>query len=95
MAVGVVQDFAGGTLDQYDQVIAKMGLSPGGAAPPGNRFHWVTETEDGVRVTDVWDSREAFEQFAEEQIGPIAGEVGVPNPPQVSYYEVHNYLTGQ
>jgi hypothetical protein len=56
-------------------------------------FHWVTQTDDGVRVTDVWQSREEFERFAQEQIGPIAGEVGVPNPPEVSYFEVHNYLT--
>ena len=94
MAVGVVQDFAGGTLEQYDQVIEKMGLSPGGTAPTGNLFHWVTEMEGGVRVTDVWQSREQFEQFAQEQIGPIAAEVGVPNPPEVSYFEVHNHLTG-
>ena len=58
MAVGVVMEFAGATLDQYDQVIAKMGFSPGGPGAPGGLFHWVTETADGIRVTDVWESRE-------------------------------------
>jgi hypothetical protein len=93
MAVGVVLDFDGATLDQYDQVIERMGFSPGGPGAPGGLFHWVTGTDNGIRVTDVWNSREQFEQFAEEQIGPITAAVGIQGPPQVTFYEVHNYLT--
>jgi hypothetical protein len=92
MAVGVVLNFAGGTLDQYDQVVQKMGFTPGGAGAPGGMFHWVTKTDDGFRVTDVWQSREQFERFAEEQIGPHTQDVGLA-PPQPTFYEVHNYLT--
>lgn len=93
MAVGVILEFEGATLDQYDQVIEKMGFSPGGAGAPGGLFHWVTQTDNGVRVTDVWQDRETFEQFAQEQIGPLSAEVGIPNPPQTSFFDVHNYLT--
>lgn len=93
MAVGVVLEFAGATLDQYDQVIEKMGFSPGGAGAPGGLFHWVTQTDDGIRVTDVWQSRAEFEQFAQERIGPETAAVGLPNPPQISFFEVHNHLT--
>jgi hypothetical protein len=93
MAVGVVMEFAGATLDQYDQVIERMGFSPGGAGAPGGLFHWVTQTDEGIRVTDVWESREQFEQFAQEQIGPYAAEAGIPGPPEISYLEVHNHLT--
>jgi hypothetical protein len=93
MAVGVVMEFEGATLDQYDQVIAKMGFSPGGAGPAGALFHWVAETADGIRVTDVWESREQFDRFAQEQIGPYAAEVGIPGPPEISYLDVHNHLT--
>jgi hypothetical protein len=91
MAVGVVLDFPGGTLEQYDQVIGRMGLTPGGGMPAGGLFHWVTETGDGVRVTDVWESREQFDRFAQEQIGPFTQEAGLPQP-QITYHEVHNYL---
>jgi hypothetical protein len=56
-------------------------------------FHWVTKTDGGIRVTDVWDSREQFDKFAKEQIGPITMEVGLPNPPTVEYFEVHNTLS--
>ncbi len=70
MPVAVVMDFKDATSDQYDQVIVKMGLTPGGAGPPGALFHWVTTTDDGMRVVDVWETREQFERFAGEQIGP-------------------------
>ena len=92
MAIGVILDFPGGTLDQYDQVIQKMGLSLGGPMPDGGISHWVTATDDGFRVTDVWESREQFDKFAEEQIGPYAQEVGIPGQPQMDFYDVHNYL---
>src|SRR5437870_7930773 len=93
MAVGIVLAFEGATLDQYDQILEKMGLSPGGATPPGALFHWVAQTDNGLRVTDVWRDRETFERFAEEQIGPYSAEVGITNPPQTSFFDVHNYLT--
>ena len=93
MAVGVVLEFEGATLAQYDEIIDKMGLTPGGSGGPGGMFHWVTETDSGLRVTDVWESQEHFDTFSEEQIGPISAEVGLPNPPNVTFYEVHNYLT--
>jgi hypothetical protein len=93
MAVAVVLEFPGGTLDQYDQVISKMGFSPGGPGEPGLISHWVTKTDDGFRVTDMWESREVFDKFAEEQIGPYTQEVGIPGPPEMNFYDVHNYLT--
>ncbi|HUH80420.1 MAG TPA: hypothetical protein VLZ06_03745 [Solirubrobacteraceae bacterium] len=93
MAVGVVIQFSGGTTAQYDQVIEKMGFKPSGAGAPGLMFHWITETPDGLRVTDVWESREQFDKFAQEQIGPFTQEVGIPGPPDITYHEVYNYLT--
>jgi len=93
MAIAVQLEFNGATLEQYDEVVAKMGFEPAGAGAPGGLFHWVTQTSNGIRVTDVWESREIFERFAQEQIGPITASVGVGDPPQITYYEVHNYLT--
>jgi hypothetical protein len=93
MPVAVIVEFPGATLEQYDEVIKKMGFSPGGSGGPGGLFHWVTATDDGIRVTDVWESRERFEKFAEEEIGPRSQEVGFPGPPQITFVEVHNYLT--
>jgi hypothetical protein len=92
MPVAIVMEFEGATLDQYDQVIEKMGLEPGGDTPPGALFHWVTETDDGILVTDVWETREQFDAFADAQIGPFSEEVGIPNPPRSTFHEVHNHV---
>lgn len=93
MTIAVILDFEGATLDQYDKVIELMKFTPGGRGAPGGLFHWVTKTDSGVRVTDVWKTREDFERFTAEQIGPYTEQVGVPQPPTVTTYEVHNYLT--
>ena len=93
MAIAVQLEFKGVTLDQYDQVVKKMGFKPGGKGEPGGIFHWVTKTADGIRVTDVWESREVFDKFAQEKIGPITQEVGVTGPPEITFFDVHNYLT--
>jgi hypothetical protein len=92
MAVAIVLEFDG-TLDQYDEVIGKMGFSPGGQGAPGGLFHWVTEADGKIRVTDVWESKEQFDAFAQEKIGPLTAEAGIPGPPEMTTYDVHNYLT--
>lgn len=93
MAVAIEMNFRGMTTDQYDQIRAKMGLEPRGATPPGAISHWVAKTDDGMRVVDVWESREAYDKFAAEQIGPYSAEVGLTEAPEMRYYDVHNYLT--
>ena len=69
MAVAVVMEFEG-TLDQYDQVVESMGLTPGGPTPPGALFHWVTKTDNGFRVTDVWESAERSRVSPRSTSGP-------------------------
>jgi hypothetical protein len=55
-------------------------------------FHWVTKTDDGIRVTDVWRSKEDFEKFLREQVVPATQQLGFPQP-EVTYVDVHDYLT--
>ncbi len=92
MAVGVIYDLPGATLDQYDQMISRMGYEHEGECAPGALFHWVAATEEGIRAVDVWESRDAFDRFVEDQIVPVAQEVGM-QPPQVASYEIHCTLT--
>ena len=94
MAVAVEIDIVGGTLEQYDQVINKMGLRPGGpGGGPGCLFQWVTKTDNGYRVVGVWETKAQCERFAQEKLEPITAETGFPGPSQITFYEVHNYLT--
>jgi len=70
-----------------------MGLTPKGPGPVGAISHFATMTDSGLRVVDVWESMEQFDKFAQEQIGPFSEQVGLPGPPQVQVFEVHNYFT--
>jgi hypothetical protein len=62
MAIAVGMKFTGATLAQYDEVIRLMGLQPGGPGAPGGLSHWVAETPDGIRIVDVWQTKEQFER---------------------------------
>ena len=93
MAVAVQLDFEGATLEQYDEVCKKMGLTPKGSGPAGSISHFATMTDSGLRVVDVWETREQFETFAQEQIGPFSQEAGIQGQPTMQFFEVHNYFT--
>ena len=93
MAVAVQLDFEGATTAQYDEICKKMGLTPKGPAPAGAISHFATATDTGLRVVDVWETKEQFDKFAETQIGPFSAEVGITAPPTMQVFEVHNYFT--
>ena len=54
----------------------------------------MTKTDDGFRVIDVWETREAFEEFLANKIGMVAPEVGWTSPPEIRFFEVYNYAAG-
>ena len=89
MAVAIEMRFNGASLDQYDEVMRLMNLQ---GTPEGALFHWVAATEDGIVVMDVWETIEQFEDFAREQIGPNTQKAGIPAPPEMTTYAVHNTL---
>ena len=89
MPVAVEMTFPGATLDQYDQVMGLMALEQ---VPDGALFHWVAQTGDGLKVVDVWETREAFDAFAAEKIGPLSAQVGLA-PPGIAYHDVHNHMS--
>jgi len=67
-----------------------MQLPPGRPAP-GVLFHWAAPTGDGWRAVDVYHSRDATDALAQNEIGPVVAELGMPLP-QISEYEVPSYL---
>ena len=95
MAVAVQLDFHGATLQQYDEINEMIGSLPGGPPPQDELFHWAAATEDGFRVIDVWVSKEAFEKFERETLRSVYEEVGIPHPPQIQFFDIHNYAGGR
>jgi hypothetical protein len=92
MTIAAVLTFRGGTLERYDALLEKLGFEAGGPGPPGALFSWVAETDAGLLVTGVWRRTRDFEQFV-AHFGSYAAEVGVREPPQMTFYDVHNFLT--
>jgi hypothetical protein len=59
---------------QYAAVM--NGLKESGNDAPSERLvHICTETADGFRITEVWESHEAADRFGDEAIRPVIGRV--------------------
>ena len=61
MAVGAVFLGKGVTQEQYEQVLHRV--SPDNRLVPGLLHHAAGMTEDGLCVTEIWESQEAINQF--------------------------------
>lgn len=94
MAIARVFHCKGWTAEQYDslnaRLIERLQLPPGKAAP-GVLFHWGAPADDGMRAVDVYETREAADRLAQEEIGPLAAELGL-RMPEITEYEIHTYL---
>jgi hypothetical protein len=95
MAIGLWISFAGGTQEQYDAVNAEMGVEEN--PPEGLIFHSAGPMGDGWSVIDFWESRELFDRFQQERLGPAVealGDKAPPGPPQIKEFSVHNIIKG-
>jgi hypothetical protein len=93
MAIGVLTEIDEGTLEQYDQVNER--LQAQGDPPSGMIVHTAGAKESGgFRIFDVWESREDFERFQEERLGPIVSEVVGQDarPSRQELYELHDFV---
>jgi hypothetical protein len=53
-------------------------------------YHIAFLVDGGIRVSEIWDSREKWEAFG-ERLMPILADVGIePGEPEV--FEVHNTI---
>ncbi len=96
MAVGLRLKFEGGTQEQYDAVHGKMDID---ADPPeGLIFHSAGPIDGGWGVIDFWESRDAFDRFAEGRLGQAIAELGpaaFQGPPDIKEFPVHHISKGR
>ena len=92
MAVGMLLAGEQVTKELYQQLTEKMfGNYPMRAdqSPDGLIFHSAGESPHGFYVYDIWQSKEHFQKFGEEKLGPASQELGIPQPgPEPVFYEV-------
>jgi heme-degrading monooxygenase HmoA len=80
------------TPDQYDAVNAA--LNPKGDPPPGLIAHSARFDGDTFKALDIWESEEAFAEFAQSRLGPTIGETlgdeAPAGPPEPKFTQLHN-----
>ena len=74
MTWAVTTDVPGLSAEVYDAVHRKVLDRTGGSAD-GLLVHLARQTGDGVQVIDVWRSREDYERYGREVVGPVLAEV--------------------
>jgi hypothetical protein len=75
----------------YDAVLDDMGVRE--APPRGLLHHWCAPVYGGLRVCDVWESRDLFDTFAKEKIGPLSAKNGF-QAPMVEVAQVYEMVPG-
>jgi hypothetical protein len=91
MAIGLRLKFDGGTQEQYDSVHSKMGIDQN--PPEGLIFHSSGPIDGGWGVIDFWESRDAFNSFAESRLQPTLQELGdqaFQGAPDIKEFPVHH-----
>lgn len=77
------------TLPQYDEAVRRLG-EIGDWPADGLEYHVCFGSDQNLRVSEIWDSREQLGAFG-ERLMPVLSEVGIdPGEPEV--IEVHNIV---
>ena len=90
MAILMILDIPGGTVEQYDRVNEIMGVD-GGNTPDGLISHAAGPSDDGLLIVDVWESEDALNRFVGEQVMPAMQQAAVPQA-QPRLFPVHNRI---
>src|SRR5215216_1813763 len=91
MAVFLRATTPGFTAAKYDDLIQKLDAA-GAGSPAGRLYHVCFGDKDNLRVSDIWESREAFDKFG-ETLKPIMADLGF-SAPDVEILEVYNIIAG-
>lgn len=76
----------------YAETVKKLEAA-GAGSPPGRLYHVCFGDKASLRVSDIWESREAFDKFS-ETLRPILTELGV-QPGDIEFFDVHNIIAGK
>jgi hypothetical protein len=95
MPVGLVLQFKGQTLADYDRVNGLLEIdqkNKSGDWPPGLHVHAGGMTDDGnLLVMEVWESREAQGRFMQERLGPALQKGGITAAPTVTWADLASF----
>jgi hypothetical protein len=99
MAILVNQTLPEGvTIEMLEEVDAEMGATTN--PPVGMIVHTAYADGDRMRVVDVWESKEAFQEFGQSRLGPAIAKVSgahglTPSAPETTMIEVQQLIRGR
>ena len=79
--------------DDYDRMTAGMDAHTADANHPSVSHIAAVTEEGGLVVVDVWESPEAFQEFAQTQVAAAGEAVGM-GPIEPRFAPVHNTIKG-
>jgi len=89
----IVNEFEGGTREQYDAAV-KIVHPPEGL-PAGQTHHYAGPSSTGWVVIATWDSQESWDKFRDEILLPglqSSGDSAFTGPPRVTGFEAEAIL---
>ena len=75
------------TPEQYDRARAQVGWDRD--VPDGAKLHVSGFGDDGLHVSDVWESEQAFNTFMEHRLAPAIQEIVIQGQPEVTFFPMH------
>jgi len=91
MAVMMIMEWPGVSLDQYDQARSKVDWE--GNTPDGAIAHFCAHDGKGLRITDIWESGDHFQRFVDGRLTPVVQELGITTQPNVEIHPLHAKFT--
>jgi hypothetical protein len=78
------------TTEQYDETLRRLEKS-GDWLPDGLAYHVAFRSNDGFRVSEIWDSREQMDAFG-DRLMPVLKDVGIELEGKPEMLEIHNIV---
>lgn len=83
-------DVEGLTPEEYRAVLDKMGVE---TQPDAHIYlHLTAPLEDGFRVIEIWDNKEAFEGFLKNRLTPANEVLGIKHAAKITIRPLHNFF---
>jgi hypothetical protein len=78
------------TAEQYDETISRLEKS-GDWLPEGLEYHVAFKSNGNFRVSEIWDSREQFDAFA-DRLMAVLKNVGIELSGEPEMLEIYNII---
>jgi hypothetical protein len=80
---------AGVTTERYDESIRRI-KEAGDWPPDGLEYHVAFGSSENLRVSEIWDTREQWEEFG-KRLMPLLADIGI-EPGEPELLEIHNIV---